>query len=122
MHAVSLLTPDDIRALYGTALDCGLAGARETLLRSVDAGYVASLHTAASPGAQLLEDLHAMNVAGMLADGSCPLVEWLKNALSITGSRIQAKVFQRALDSLSPPGPPLGASRKSVRGRRRATG
>lgn len=57
---------------------------------------MASLPSASDPSAQLLSDLHNMNDAGRLADGSDPLAIWLTNALAVAGNRQEASAIAEA--------------------------
>jgi hypothetical protein len=95
---VPALDHSELDPLHHTAVSLGLAAKRSTLLSGLPADVVADLPTADSAGAQLLADLGALNARRPLADGSVPLEIWLQNAVTLSGSRTEAKVFSRALD------------------------
>jgi hypothetical protein len=51
----------------------------------------------ATPSAQHLSDLHELNRAGRLTDGSVPLISWLKTAVRLAGPRSERSTFEVAL-------------------------
>lgn len=101
--------------LHGAALSARLGGRRAGLLAGVEAGFVATLPQAATPGEQLLTDLDELNAVRALADGSVPLAIWLGNAVRLAGGRVEVTIFERALDRVREetcaqvPVPPLPA-------------
>jgi hypothetical protein len=44
-----------------------------------------------------------LNQTGYLADGTRPLHVWLQNAYHLTGIRVEAEVFRRAILELDAP-------------------
>ena len=65
----------------------------------IDRALVASLPISNNMSAQILMDLDALNRMGQLADGSVPIVAWLKNAAQILGPRAEGVVVQRMLNA-----------------------
>src|SRR5689334_16614288 len=86
------LTHDDLLALHAAVVDAGLTDARGALLVGIDQAIVANLRTTTSLSAQILMDLDGLNRLGRLADGSEPIVAWLKNAAQILGPRAEGVV------------------------------
>jgi Effector-associated domain 5 len=94
------LTEEEIEAVYAAAVAIGLPHSRETLLAGIDDQVRAGLHKAAAPGEQILSDLHALNKAGTLLDGTVPLVIWLGTAETLAGPRMEVAVFRLARDRM----------------------
>ncbi|MEO5730111.1 MAG: hypothetical protein ABI134_30235, partial [Byssovorax sp.] len=90
-----------IRELHAAALSADLARSRDALMVGIDGRFVAALSLEASPGAQVLVDLDALNKAGALADGTVPLQIWLANAEHLAGIRVEAAVFARILGRMA---------------------
>lgn len=108
------LLPDTLlRDLHDAAIAANLD--RAALVARIDRRLVTSFRTATSPGAQIWEDLSALNDIPALADGSVPLRTWLETAKHRAEPRREAVVFQRTLDVLdgkptaAPHGPPTPA-------------
>lgn len=109
-----------LRRVHGAAVSAGLASSRVALLAGISHAFVASLPTAASPGEQLLLDLHHLNDVDRLLNGQQPIASWLQNAALLAGPRREAAVFREALerirrparsagtDGAPPPAPPSG--------------
>src|SRR5438045_136275 len=88
------LTHDDLLVLHGAVVEAGLADARAALLVGINRATVASLPISTSLSAQILMDLDELNRMGQLADGSVPIVAWLKNAAQILGPRAEGVVVR----------------------------
>ena len=106
--ATKLLDETRIRALHQAALDAGLASLRADLLRGLDASFVAGLPVSSSLSAQLFTDLHELSIT--LRDGSVPIVAWLKNAVSLAGTKAEVVVFEEILAHLGHGVPARGAA------------
>lgn len=89
--SVKRLSHSAINALYELATTCQLE--REGLLAGLDPGFVAHLRSAAAPGPQIHQDLHAINVIGCLNDGTDPLRLWLHNAIALSKPRPESARF-----------------------------
>jgi tetratricopeptide (TPR) repeat protein len=94
---MGILSHDEILILWEAAIGSGLAESRAALLVGISPALVQSLPHAPTAGAQILRDLDEMNNAGALADGSVPLVAWLKTASMLVRPRQHAAVFDDAL-------------------------
>jgi hypothetical protein len=73
---------------------------RAALLVGINSALVARLDIAANPKEQLLLDLHALNRAGRLTDGTDPLEVWLRNAEMLSTPLQESRVFARHLKQL----------------------
>ena len=93
--------PAQVIEIHTAAVQIGLAQSRTAMMSGIAPGFVASLATAASPAAQLLQDLHALNSVGSLEDGTLPLKIWLQNAVTLSGPRRESAVFRRALEQIT---------------------
>src|SRR4029079_14236334 len=93
------LSHDDLLALHGAVVSAGLADARTALLVGINRTVVASLPISTSLSAQILMDIDELNRMGQLADGSEPIVAWLKNAAQILGPRVEGVAIRRLLDT-----------------------
>jgi len=102
------LLPADITALHEAATATGLTASRTSLFDHIPP--FDGLQTSPRPDAQLLSDLHTLNALESLADGTVPFRLWLTNALTLTSSRSESAVFQRALHKLSPNAAPPSLS------------
>src|SRR5262245_7296536 len=92
-----ILSPKQVLLVHRIAVATPIAADRAGLLSRIPAGFVHGLPTASSPAAQLLSDLHELNIAGRLADGSVPLEVWLTNASALLAGVEQVNVVQEAL-------------------------
>ena len=92
---MGVLPDDRIGPVHSAALSAGLD--RRSLLAGVSAAFSRSIAGAASESEQIHVDLHAMNGARRLRDGSVPLVQWLKAAVSLAAQRAEGRVFEEAL-------------------------
>lgn len=102
---MGLLPADDIQGIYDAAIATGLASQQEALLAGLPAAYTATLPHSGPPAARLLQTLHALNAVPALADGTVPLVVWLRAAVALSGARIEARIFENALAELQRPAP-----------------
>lgn len=107
---MAILTQAEIHTLRNAIISAKLDESREGLLATIETGFRASLPAATNPGEQVLRDLDNLNTTGTLADGSTPLLEWLKNAETLAGKRKEAAVFRTVIDRIgsgdaSPPSP-----------------
>ena len=91
-----LLDYDAIERVLEAALQV-VADSRTALLASLQPEFRAMLPCEPTPVDQLRSDLHFLNQAGRLTDGSCPLEQWLRAAKQISRFRIQEAVFDHAL-------------------------
>ena len=95
----------DLNTIHRALVDSGLTSSRDALLAGIPRAFVSSLTTVPSAAAQALIDLGALQNAGMLRDGSRPLVTYLQAAVALAGPRREAQVFRdalRALENSSP--------------------
>jgi nucleoside phosphorylase len=99
--ASKLLDKQRIPGLHGATIEAGLEGQRTALLQGIDANFVAGLPVSPSPSAQILTDLHGLNI--VLADGSVPIGRWLENAWLLAGPRAASAVFEASLVDLELP-------------------
>ena len=88
--ASKLLDDRRIHELHAATIEAGLADRRAALMASIDAAFVASLPVSPSPSAQVLTDLHGLNLT--LGDGSVPVERWLKNAFVLAGPKALSKL------------------------------
>ena len=95
---MGILTHDEILELRAAIVSAQLVASRDALLVGIDLGIVAGLPTAANPSDHLLSNLGALNEAKALADGTVPLVAWLRNAVAKAGGKKEGAVFRRALE------------------------
>lgn len=93
-----ILTHQEILELHAAIMSAEMSGMRLGLLAHMDSDFAASLKHATSPTEQVLSDLSALNVAGILADSSVPLEVWLGNAVAMAGNRRETEVFRQMLD------------------------
>jgi hypothetical protein len=91
-----LLDQQHIHGLYKATIDARLDVDRMALMQGIDARFVAILPESPKPSAQLLMDLHGLNI--ILGDGSVPLRRWLENAHLLATSMTAAKVFETSLE------------------------
>lgn len=98
---MALLSHDNTLQLHAAVISAQLAPSRAALLAGIDKSFAAQLPFASTPVAQILSDIDTMNAAGVLADGSVPLVTWLKNAIACASVTIEANVFRSALEKCS---------------------
>lgn len=96
-----LLKPAELTRVYHATVGAGLMRDREALLAAISSAFLASLPTTNKPNAQLLLDLHEMNRARVLMDGTVPLRDWLTCAKSLVGGRQEKTIFERALRLLA---------------------
>lgn len=73
---------------------------RNALMAGINPAYVLQLKNGATPGSQILIDLHAMNQTQALKDDSDPLRHWLCNAKQLAALRPECEIFDRHLASL----------------------
>ena len=92
---MALLPKNKILILHTAALSAGLD--RASLLAGISYSFSQAIPTMPSPSAQLLVDLHYVNDAGSLTDGSVPLITWLETAAQLAGPRRERRVFDAAL-------------------------
>lgn len=92
------LQHSEILKLHGAVLSSGLVDSREALLAGVQGNFIAGLASAATPSAQILRDLTALNEAGTLQDGSIPLELWLRNAIQLAGPLTASAIFRKTLN------------------------
>jgi hypothetical protein len=90
----------EILEAHQAAMEANLAAAREALLAGLDHRLVAGIPIESNPRDQLLADLDALNAAGVLADGTVPLRDWLRNAALLAGPRVQAPTFSRLAERI----------------------
>lgn len=99
-HPVTRRLPNQIILdIYRAAIEANLADARPALLSGIDKSIVASLPAAPDPAGQLLIDLTALNDFDA-ADGSLPIVQWLRNAIALRSVHKASTCFQHGLKSL----------------------
>jgi hypothetical protein len=89
--ASKLLDPRRILDLHAATIEAGLDGHRAALLQGINAAFVAGLPVSPAPSAQILTDLHGLNLT--LGDGSVPLGRWLENAFVLAGPKAAGAVF-----------------------------
>jgi hypothetical protein len=95
-----LLPRNQITALHAAAVSAGLADQRPALLASVHKFFVAQIRRAGNDIGQVLLDLHHMNEAEELTDGSVPLLEWLTSAAALTTGSAHEATFRAALEDV----------------------
>jgi Effector-associated domain 5/Effector-associated domain 1 len=100
------LSDDELRNILDAAVRAGLVAARAALLTGIDQALVLGLTVAPNPLAQVRVDLAELNQAD-LPDGTNPVAQWLRNAVTLAGPRREAEVLRAALTLLTtePPGP-----------------
>lgn len=86
--------------LLRAAIACQLVDRRDALLANLMPALRATLPITSVPGDQLWLDLTTLNLVHQLQDGSFPLAIWLSTAVELTGPRIEACVFQDALEEM----------------------
>ncbi len=95
---------DTLLELHAAALSAGLVAQRGAMLGGLSPSFIASISLASSPGAQLNVDIQTLSNNGpallVLADGSLPIVTWLKNAIHLAGPRLESLVFKRVLATI----------------------
>ncbi|MFO0590962.1 MAG: hypothetical protein U0441_25690 [Polyangiaceae bacterium] len=96
------LNEDTLRLLHRHGVTLGLHERRSGLMAGISQAFTSMLPIVASPSEQLLCDMNALNDAGQLTDGTVPIVQWLRNVLSLMGARKEAGEFERALQLLNP--------------------
>ena len=89
-----------IPVLHAAVIIAGID--RDALVAGIDPRFVASLPRHANQAAQILADLHTLNVTGVLTDGTFPLRTWLRNAVALAGPRVEGRTFELALRQLDP--------------------
>lgn len=92
----SLLSHRELLELHHAAITVGLAtpGARLALLTAINRAFIASIPVEFAPDLQLMADLQAMSVVGLLTDGSIPLATWLANAEHLASPYAEVEVFR----------------------------
>lgn len=88
-----------IKSLHSAATRLQLD--RRVLLGGISAQFVAALPLYPDPASQMLADLHELNVAPVLADGSTPLLTWLDNACILSECRSEFSLFSAIRQDLS---------------------
>jgi hypothetical protein len=96
---VAILSQEQILSLHAAVVSAHLTSGRDTLLGGIERAFADSLPICRDQSSQILSDLHALNAAGQLSDGSVPFVRWLRNALALAGPRSEANVFRDALST-----------------------
>ena len=89
-----MLSTATIELLYDAVIDAGMHP--HDLCLGIDEEYVAGLAQRPSDALQFREMLYAMNRDGGIADGTVPLLIWLRNAIQIAGPRAMSEVFRGA--------------------------
>ncbi|WP_437604755.1 SUMF1/EgtB/PvdO family nonheme iron enzyme [Sorangium sp. So ce834] len=97
---MAYLSEDRIMAIYEAAVASGLAAQQDALVAGLPTAYVAILPAPVQPAARLLQTLHAMNALPALADGTVPLMTWLRNARMLAATLPQGRVFEDSLAQL----------------------
>ncbi|RKH91190.1 hypothetical protein, partial [Corallococcus sp. AB038B] len=96
--------PDErILELHDVALNCDLVGqgTQLALLEGIDPACVAPIPVGGPPAATLMATLFRFNGIERLADGSVPLVQWLRRAWQLSRALQVADHFQRCIQELS---------------------
>lgn len=108
------LTADEIDEIVQAAAQAGFANdaMRANLIAALNQGFALGLNIVGQPLLQLNSDLNAMNFVEQLADGSVPLLDWLRQAgrLARQLTRPQAAVFgkfETKVDAKASGQPPL---------------
>ena len=107
-----LLSVADVLALHAAAISLRLG--RAVLLEGVPPHLVAVIPDAESKSEQVLVDLHALNNAGRLIDGSVPLLTWLTTAAHLAKTSPQSSVFLEALSKVNAVPPPTPSYRDAA--------
>lgn len=92
-----------ILKLHKAAISAQLAERRDALIAGLHPAFRATLPTSRVPGDQVLLDLTSLNLFESLQDGSFPFDIWLTTAVAMAGLRLEAQVFQEALEELRLP-------------------
>jgi V8-like Glu-specific endopeptidase len=74
---------------------------RRVLVRGIPFQYISALPEVGAPALQLSTDLMLFNNVERLADGSAPLEIWLRNAVNLLRTQVEAAPLQQALDKVS---------------------
>lgn len=108
---MGLLTREEFNETSKLALSLYEDGQRRALFRGIPRGWVASLPVPSAPLYLLLSDLGALDETRVLADGSIPLTEWLRNLVDVLEAAEQnAARVRRIRDAVAgrlQGGPPL---------------
>src|SRR5262245_24685109 len=96
---MAILPRQQILRIHAAVVSARLSANRAPLLGGIEETFVASLSTAADPAGQILSDLHALNQAERLADGSVPLRIWIENAIALAGKGEAVTVLRQALEA-----------------------
>jgi tetratricopeptide (TPR) repeat protein len=113
---VAILPHKQILSLHAAVVSARLTSSRATLLGGIEPAFADGLPICANQSSQILSDLHGLNAAEPLSDGSVPFRIWLGNALALSGERAEADVFRSAMlaaeatDAIPRPGRPPGTS------------
>lgn len=94
------LPEQQIHALHGALVRCGLADSLDALLAGIDRSLIAGLPWEPRPNARLLRMLHELNEIGQSSVGGTPLKTFLDNALALTQSQPDAEVLRRIIFTL----------------------
>jgi tetratricopeptide (TPR) repeat protein len=94
---MDILDHTEMLALHEAVVAASLVTSRSALLAGLPRDFIANMPSAATPSAQILEDLATLNSVASLADGTVPLETWLKNAITLAGSRRECSAFSHAL-------------------------
>lgn len=97
MGKTRILDHDQVLQLQAAVTTAGIVKQRLALLSGIDAVFVANLSDDGPPNALILMDLDAMNAAGVLGDGSVPLLRWLQNAVALAGPLQEATILRQVL-------------------------
>lgn len=99
----SYLKFEEVEDLVKISVNSGLSSPanRMLLLNGILPIYVANLNLLPSPALQLRSDFNSMNSTERLADGSVPLVTWLRNAAALSAGLPDAEVFRKYHDRLA---------------------
>jgi hypothetical protein len=89
-----VLDHQQILVIHAAALDAGLGNNRDVLLSGIAEDFRATLRDPGASSSAILTDLHALNAAGRLNDGSVPLLLWLQNAEAIARAREESAIFR----------------------------
>src|SRR5262245_16975714 len=100
---MKLLTPDEFDAIHDLADDAGLFAPayRDQLLDGIDPNATGFININNPPRLQLGIDLRWVDTHEQLADGSTPLLIWLKNAARLTKPFKQGPAFRQWADLVS---------------------
>ncbi|MBI2689354.1 MAG: trypsin-like peptidase domain-containing protein [Acidobacteria bacterium] len=100
---MTLLSPAEFEEIRDLAAEARLStpGIREQLLDGIDPNALGFININNPPAIQLRVDFRWVADHERLADGSIPLLTWLKNAASLTKSFQQGPDFRRWADIVS---------------------